>query len=110
MDFSAARFGWDVLQTMIMSAIGIFVWWKSRTAATKQAIDRVDSRVDRTVSRLSRVEQTLENRPNYGDLDALRSDLAKTNRNLAEVSAQLQGASSLLTRLHDYLLQERRSN
>lgn len=108
MDLSVARFGWDVLQTAITAAIGVYVWWASRSAATKQAIDKVDERVDRVASRLDRVENTLENRPDHTDLDALRSEMAQTNRKLAEVSAQLVGTVSLLNRLHDYLLQERR--
>jgi len=108
MDLGTARFGWDVLQTMIMGAIGIYVWWTGRTAATKSAIDGVDERVDQVVSRLDRVEHTLEHQPGHGDLDALRSEMAHTNRKLAEVSAQLVGTVSLLNRLHEYLLQERR--
>ncbi len=108
MDLSAARFGWDILQTIITAIIAIYVWWTARTAATKQSIDGVDERVDQVVSRLDRVEHTLEHRPDYGDLEALRQDLAKTNQNLAQVGAQLQNANHLLNRLHDYLLQERR--
>lgn len=107
MDIGVARFGWDVLQTIITAVIAVYVWWTARSAATKQAIDQVDDRVDRVVSRLDRVEHTLEHQPDYGDLDALRADLAQTNRNLAEVSAQLQGANNLLNRLHDYLLHDR---
>jgi hypothetical protein len=102
------QFGWDVLQTAIMGVVGVYVWWKSRTAATQAAIEHVDERVDKVGQRLDRVEQTLETRPDHSDVDALRSEIAHTNRKLAEVSAQLVGTVSLLNRLHDYLLQERR--
>lgn len=107
-DWSAARLGWDVVQAIIMAAIGVYVWWTGRSRATTEAIDRVDERVSQTQTRLDRVEHTLENLPGHGDLDALRVEMAHTNRKLAEVSAQLVGTTNLLNRLHDYLLQERR--
>lgn len=100
--------GWDVLQTAIMGVVGVYVWWKSRTAATQAAIEHVDERVNKVGQRLDRVEQTLETRPDHEDVDALRAEQAVTNRKLAEVSAQLAATVSLLNRLHDYLLQERR--
>ncbi|CAP44755.1 DUF2730 family protein [Bordetella petrii] len=107
-DWGAARLGWDVLQTGITAAIALYVWWTGRSRATTDAIDQVDDRVTKTQQRLDRVEQTLENRPGYADLHAVRAEMAQTNRKLAEVSAQLLGATNLLNRLHDYLLQERR--
>jgi septal ring factor EnvC (AmiA/AmiB activator) len=107
-DWSAARLFWDVSQTAIMAVIGIYVWWTSRTRATTQAIKQVDDRVTRVDQHVRKLEQTLEHRPGYSDLDTLRAEIAQTNRSLAEVSAQLQGTTALLHRLHDYLLQERR--
>lgn len=107
-DWSAARLFWDVLQTTIMAVIGIYVWWTGRTRATTHAIKRVDERVTAVDQHVKRLEQTLENRPGYGDLAKLRTEVAQTNRSLGEVSAQLQSTTALLNRLHDYLLQERR--
>lgn len=109
-DWSAARLGWDVLQTAIMALIGVYVWWTSRTRATTQAIKRVDERVTEITGEVRHLEQTLEHRPGYGDLDNLRAEMAQTNRSLAEVSAQLQSTTALLHRLHDYLLQEKGKN
>lgn len=103
-----ARFVWDVMQTSLTAAIGLYVWWTGRTRATTHAIRSVDERVDDVDQHLRRLEQTLENRPGYGDLDNLRGELAQTNRTLEGVSAQLKGTTVLLNRLHEYLLQERR--
>lgn len=107
-DFNGARFFWDVAQTVIMAVIGIYVWWTGRTRATTQAIKQVDDRVTDVDQHVKRLEQTLDNRPGYGDLDNLRAEMAQTNRTLEGVTAQLQGTTALLHRLHDYLLQERR--
>lgn len=107
-DINGARFFWDVAQTVIMAVIGIYVWWTGRTRATTQAIKQVDDRVTDVDQHVKRLEQTLDNRPGYGDLDNLRAEMAQTNRTLEGVTAQLQGTTALLHRLHDYLLQERR--
>ncbi len=107
-NIDGARFFWDVAQTLIMAVIGIYVWWTGRTRATTKAIQQVDDRVTDMDQHVKRLEQTLENRPGYGDLDNLRAEMAQTNRTLEGVTAQLQGTTALLHRLHDYLLQERR--
>lgn len=107
-DIDSAAFFWDVTQTVIMAVIGIYVWWTGRTRATTKAIQQVDDRVTDMDQHVKRLEQTLENRPGYGDLDNLRAEMAQTNRTLEGVTAQLQGTTALLHRLHDYLLQERR--
>jgi len=107
-DIDGARFFWDVAQTVIMAVIGIYVWWTGRTRATTKAIQQVDYRVTDVDQHMKRLEQTLDNRPGYGDLDNLRAEMAQTNRTLEGVTAQLQGTTALLHRLHDYLLQERR--
>ena len=107
-DWSAARFLWSVAQTVITALIAVYVWWTGRTRATTQAIAQVDDRVTEVDQHVKALEQKLANRPGHGDLDKLRAEMAQTNRSLTEVSAQLQGATALLNRLHDYLLQERR--
>ena len=107
-DIDGARFFWDVAQTVIMAVIGIYVWWTGRTRATTKAIQQVDDRVTDVDQHMKRLEQTLDNRPGYGDLDNLRAEMAQTNQTLEGVTAQLQGTTALLHRLHDYLLQERR--
>lgn len=107
-NIDGVRLFWDVAQTVIMGVIGIYVWWTGRTRATTKAIQAVDDRVDEVDQHVRRLEQTLDNRPHYGDLDQLRAEIAQTNRTLEGVTAQLQGTTALLHRLHDYLLQERR--
>lgn len=107
-DWGAARFLWSVMQGVVTAVIGVYVWWTGRTRATTEAIAQVDDRVDEVDQHVKRIEQILANRPGYGDLDKLRAEMAQTNRSLAELSAQLQGTTALLHRLHDYLLQERR--
>ncbi len=103
----SARLAWDVAQTVIMAVIGIYVWWTGRTRATTRAIGDVDDRVTKLDHDVRQLSQTVDSRPGHGDVDALRAEITTTNRSLAEVSAQLQGTTALLNRLHEYLLQER---
>jgi type VI protein secretion system component VasK len=107
MNFDGARLMWDVLQTLITALVAIYVWWTSRSRATTKAINNVDTRVDQLDRDVRRLEQTLQNQPDYDDIERLRADLAENNRTLAKVSAELVGTTALLNRLHEYLLQER---
>ena len=108
MDVHGARLILDVSQTLITVLVAIYVWWTGRSRATTKAIQAVDRRVDDVDRHLKRLEQTLENRPAYRDLDQLRSEVVKTNRVLAGITAQLQGTTALLNRLHEYLLHEKK--
>lgn len=106
-NWAAIKVLWDVLQGFLVAGVAIYAWWTNKHRATGTAIRDVNHRIDALDRHVTSIEQTVGNQPDYGDLDKLRAEMAQTNRGLAEVSAQLQGTSALLNRLHDYLLQER---
>lgn len=108
MDVDSARLIWDMAQTGMTAAIGLFVWWTNRTRATTKAIEQVDERVNKLDHDVRRLEQTLQNQPGYSDVEHLRENLAETNRTLAKVAAELAATTALLNRVHEFLLAERR--
>lgn len=106
-DWAGARFFFEVLKNAFLLGVGVYVWWTNRNRATSTAIREVHLRLDEVDRHVSRLEQTLDNRPGYGEIDKLRAEMAEMNRGMAQVSAQLQSTTSLLNRLHEYMLQER---
>ncbi|ACL72728.1 conserved hypothetical protein [Thioalkalivibrio sulfidiphilus HL-EbGr7] len=106
-DWTGARFFFEVLKNAFLLGVGVYVWWTNRNRATSAAIREVHLRLDEVDRHVSRLEQTLDNRPGYGEIDKLRAEMAEMNRGMAQVSAQLQSTTSLLNRLHEYMLQER---
>lgn len=106
-DWNAARLLFDLLSALFMGGVAIYVWWTNRTRATGAALRKVHGRLDEVDKHVSRLEQTLENRPGYSEIDALRGELAEMNRGMAQISAQMQSTTALLNRLHEYLLTEK---
>lgn len=106
-DWTAARFFFDVAQVAFMCGVALYVWWTNKHRATSTALKAVNSRMDKIDRHITQVENTVSSRPGYGEIDKLRSEMAEMNRGMAQVSAQLQSTTALLNRLHDYMLQEK---
>lgn len=106
-DWTAARFLFDLLSALFMGGVAIYVWWTNRTRATGAALGEVHGRIDQVDKHIARIEQTLDSRPGYAEIDVLRSEMATISRGMAEISAQMQSTTALLGRLHEYLLTEK---
>ena len=76
-------------------------------SATSTAIREVHIRLDEVDKHVSRLEQTLENRPGFSEIDKLRGEMAGMNRSVGELATQVQASNALLNRLHEYLLTEK---
>ncbi|MCE8004237.1 DUF2730 family protein [Billgrantia ethanolica] len=106
-DWTAARFFFDLVQVAFMLLVSVYVWWTNKHRATSSALRAVNTRMDKIDRHITQVENRVSSRPGYGEIDKLRSELAETNRGMAQVSAQLQSTTALLNRLHEYMLQEK---
>lgn len=102
-----ARFLFNVVQALFMLGVSIYVWLATRHRATGSAIKQVNKRIDETDKHVSRIEQTLENRPGYSEIEKLRGDLGRMNRSVGELATQVHSSNALLNRLHEYLLTEK---
>ncbi|GEK71582.1 MULTISPECIES: DUF2730 family protein [Halomonas] len=106
-NWTAAKVLFDVAQALFMAGVAFYVWWTNKHRATGKAIAEVNGRIDDLDKHVSRIEQTLDNRPGYSEIEQLRTEMATMNRGVAELAAQMQSSNSLLNRLHEYLLTER---
>tara|TARA_R110002012_G_scaffold295444_4_gene491965 strand:+ start:2467 stop:2808 length:342 start_codon:yes stop_codon:yes gene_type:complete len=102
-----ARFLFELLKNGFLLAGGVYVWWTTRNRATSTAIRDVHVRLDEVDKHVSRLEQTLENRPGFSEIDKLRGEMAGMNRSVGELAMQVQASNALLNRLHEYLLTEK---
>lgn len=109
-DVGSARLAWDVLQTVFMAIIGVYLWWVNRTRATTNAITQVDGRVTELAGQVDKLEQTVASRPKHGDVNELRNEIAQTNRQLSKVSAELHATTELLGTVHRFLLNDKGPN
>ncbi|ASK20687.1 DUF2730 family protein [Vreelandella venusta] len=106
-NWDAAKVLFDISQALFMAAVAAYVYWTNKHRATGTAIKQVNERLDDVDKHISRLEQTLENRPGYSEIDQLRSEMATMNRGVAELSASMNASNALLNRLHEYLLTEK---
>lgn len=106
-NWSAAKVLFDIAQALFMAGVAIYVWWSNKHRATGTAITETNGRLDELERHVTRIEQTLDNRPGYSEIEQLRTEMATMNRGVAELAAQMQSSNSLLNRLHEYLLTER---
>lgn len=106
-DWSAARLLWDIAQALALAALSVYAWWGRRNRASESTIRDINRRLDGVDTKIAQVEQTINSRPDHGDLERLRQEMSQTNRLLAEISASQKATTSLVNRLHDYLLNER---
>lgn len=102
-----ARFLFELTKNTFLLAVGIYVWWTTRNRATSTAIRDVHIRLDEVDRHVSRIEQTLENRPGYSEIEKLRGEMAGMNRSVGELAMQVHASNALLNRLHEYLLTEK---
>ncbi|AQU83236.1 MULTISPECIES: DUF2730 family protein [unclassified Halomonas] len=106
-NWAAAKLLFDILQALLMCVMAVYIYWLNKHRATGTAISKLNERVDDVDKHLSRLEQTLDNRPGYSEIDQLRSEMATMNRGVAELSASMNASNALLNRLHEYLLTEK---
>jgi archaellum component FlaC len=105
MDYSAAKFWFDVVQTVLIAVIGLQNWFGKRHAATEADIkalkNDIDSKLNAQAERLTRVEQDLEHAPGKEDfirLHARMDDVKDDIGDLNKVIGTLQGGFDQVSR------------
>lgn len=97
LDYTAARFWFDVGQTVVMVAIGVYVWWVNREAALEKRIRDIktalDDRCNRRETRISQLEHAgvdiraeLEHMPKNADIRDMTSKIAELNGRLSGIN------------------------
>ncbi len=98
MNVEALKLSWDVLQFVITSAVGIYVWLSNRRKVTQERIDKLEEHMNMRFNsqgeRTTRVEAQVQNLPTAAVIHDLSAQVA-----------ELRGATSQLNQsLH--LIQE----
>lgn len=105
MDYSAAKFWFDVAQTVFLLLLGILQFLYHRQAATVSGLNRVDEHLNKQIalqgSRLTRVEETIKSFPTHNDLGKIYDKLNELNGSFNKLSGEFSQVSHALTRLYD---------
>ncbi len=105
MDYSAAKFWFDVVQTAFMAFVSVYVWWTTRTRATKAAIDRVDDRVTGHETRLLLIEQHAKHIPGHEDLGAIHNRVDQVGQGVRTLEGEMKQINHTLHLIQQHLLE-----
>jgi len=108
MDYSAAKFWFDVIQTVLIGVIGLQNWFGKRHAATEVDIKAlrydIDGKLNAQAERLTRVEQDLEHVPDKQDFIRVHERLDKMTGDLSGLKGEFHAGNELLKTIHRYLM------
>ena len=108
MDHDTAKLIFDVLQTILIAAVGVTNWLNNRQRVTTASItnlkNSIDGRLDTHTERITRVEQDLKNGPNHTDFGEANRRLTALNGEMKELKGELRGVHTTLNLIHQYLL------
>lgn len=118
-NWTAAKFFFDVLQVVFMVLVAVYVWWVNKNRATDTAIDDVraeskravgdiEERVDHMDRRLESIAHDLHHRPSSKELRDLWRKLDETNQGLAKAASTNESLSVQLQMIHQHLLEQRK--
>ncbi|MCW7552575.1 DUF2730 domain-containing protein [Endozoicomonas gorgoniicola] len=97
MDYGAARFWWDVVQSLALLALFIWTALDKRRQKNTQGIDAVRESQKKQDRRIQRLEDNQERLATHEDLSDIKSDLSGLQE---KITAQ----NNLLQTIHQFLL------
>jgi len=119
LDYTAAKFWWDVFVTAFVAVLAIYSWLKSRHAANAQDIEalrdwareeiedareRMDDRHDALKDRVTKVERDLEHVPTQRQFAELGSQLGNLHGDLQKAIGELNAMTHQMTLVQKHLL------
>lgn len=100
MNYADAKLLWDVVQTLLIAAIGIMNWLNNRQRVTTATISRlennIDTRLDDHAERVTRLEQDVKNAPSHADLAEIYREMRKVNDSLSVMNASISAQTATL--------------
>jgi len=106
--YELAKFWFDVIQTLLIAAVGIMSWLNNRQRITSATITKlensIDERLDSQGTRLTRVEQDLKHSPDHNDFKRVHQRLDVLNGELKELKGEFHSMKNTLTLIHQYLM------
>ncbi len=108
LDYTAWRFWWDIIQTLILAAIGVYTWISNRTRVNSSRIQSlehdIDSRLDSQGDRITRMEEALRHAPSHEDLKRIHRRMDETAAALNALAGEFKAVQHTLHLIHEHLL------
>lgn len=101
MDYEAAKFAFDAVQTIVMAAITIWMWAANRRAARKS---EVYGQLTMLANRVTIAEQKIEHAPDDNDLQRIYDRMEDVRGEVNQLIGEFQAVRRTLELMHEHLL------
>lgn len=102
--WTAMRFFLDLTVVIFAGAIGVFSWWKTKTAVHQAALDQTNERVADLERQVRDVAADLRHIPSHTDLAQIHEKVNSLSGTMREVRGELAGINRTLGLINEYLL------
>lgn len=118
-NYPAAKFWFDIVQTVCLIGYGAYLAWAEKNRVTNKRITELDekyqSKFDGFVKehevkcgnhhqRTAKIEVKLNNAPTHKDLGEIHEKINDVHGSLKELSGQLKGLNTNVGLIHEHLL------
>lgn len=94
----------DILQTLFMAGVTVWLYWRQRHAARKQ---EVDEKISAMQQRVTAVEQDMRHAPTDKDLRDLSRHVEEVHGDLKELSGTIKGLARAVDLINTHLLDQK---
>ena len=95
LDVPLVKFAFDLVQTMVMVGISIYVWivtnHKANATKIQELAQRQDAEIDELDSRLTSIETKMDAMPNQQSMDTLHKRINSQSQTLHNIEGELRG-------------------
>lgn len=119
MDYSQARFWFDILQTIGVLVLAVYTWLTNRHKANRDAITQVDKNHKAAIEdihghlheinrKVDLQERDIRHLPNHEDISRLHEKVNKVGESIKEVQGELKNINRTMALVNDHLLNGKR--
>lgn len=103
-DYTAARFWWEVFISALLLGNLLYTWVVNRTRVNKAAIDRVDGRVAGLETRLTQMESDVRHLPDHDDMGHIHEKINGVDLAMRRIEGELAALNRTMSLINEHLL------
>lgn len=106
-DFTAAKFWFDVAQGFFTLAVAVYVWLANRRKANQAEIDNVNMRVRHAEDRVLKLEAIKAYLPSNEEIGQIHSRVDQVGQGLKGMEGELKQINNTMQLIQQHLLAEK---
>lgn len=104
MDYSAARFWWDIIQTIAIIFAALYTYLRNRSTVNREYIQELKDEITVHSEKIALLKKELELQPSRQDLEMIYSKVNRVSEGLHNLEGKLDGINRSLGLINEHLL------